>query len=111
MNQDRFTERLAVGFLGLLSFATVAGGIVLAWNDKSLPGEIIAIGSAAAGVIGGMFSNLGRSNEPAPVNVVNERDDPIPVADVPHDGFTLVEVCLVVVVVILVLWAIGDVPR
>lgn len=33
-----------------------------------------------------------------------------PVPD-PEEGLTLIEVCLVVVVVILVLWAIGDVPR
>lgn len=84
MNNDQFTERLAVTFLGLLAFCTVAGGIVLAWNDKSLPGEIIAIGSAAAGVIGGMFSNLGRGSDPTPVNVVNAPADAIPTTDVPN---------------------------
>lgn len=80
---DRFTERLAIAFLGLLAFSAVAGGIVLAWSDKSLPGEIIAIGSAAAGVLGGMFSNVGKTGGPAPVTVVNPAGDPVPTTDVP----------------------------
>lgn len=78
---DNITERLGLVFLGLIAFAVVVGGIVLAWNDKSLPGELIAIGSAAAGVIGGLFGKIG-GGEPRAVNVVNEGpDEAIPVAE------------------------------
>lgn len=69
------TTRLVVGVLGLLALAVVIGGIVLALNDKALPGELIAIGSAAAGAIGGILTK----SDAAEVRVVNPPEDPVPV--------------------------------
>lgn len=81
---DKLTQHMAVVVLGLLAVATVVGGIALAWSDRALPGEIIAIGAGAAGVIGGALSNIGRSGEPQPVSVVNEGPaEAIPVVDSP----------------------------
>jgi hypothetical protein len=71
------TVRLVIGVLGLLALAVVIGGIALALNDKALPGELIAIGSAAAGSIAGILS---RTGEDAEVRVVNDDNDPVPVA-------------------------------
>lgn len=50
---------LVVGGLILLAGIVVVGGIYLAANDKSLPGELIAIGSAAAGAVAGILSKIG----------------------------------------------------
>lgn len=59
------TVRLVIGVLGLLALAVVIGGIYLTAQDKSLPGELIAIGSAAAGAVGGILSRTG--DDPQPV--------------------------------------------
>lgn len=74
---DQSTVRLVIAALALLAFATVTGGIYLTAIDKSLPGELIAIGSAAAGAVGGILSRTG-GNEPTPVHVVNAGTDPVP---------------------------------
>ena len=49
--------------LAALAFAVVVGGIYLTAIDKSLPGELIAIGSAAAGAVGGILAKT--SPEPS----------------------------------------------
>lgn len=63
---DQRTVRLVISILGLLAFATVVGGICLAFTDRGLPGELIAIGSAAAGAVGGILSHTS-GGEPVPV--------------------------------------------
>lgn len=62
---------IVVVVLGLLAFAVVVGGIYLTAIDKSLPGELIAIGSAAAGAVGGILAKTG----PDPVVTVNNADN------------------------------------
>lgn len=69
------TVRTVIAVLGLLAFAVVVGGIALAWVDKGLPGELIAIGSAAAGAVAGILSKTG--TDPQPVEVVNTPRDPV----------------------------------
>ena len=71
------TVRTVIAVLGLLALSVVVGGIALAWVDKSLPGELIAIGSAAAGAVAGILSKTG--TDPQPVRVMNEPADPVPV--------------------------------
>ena len=99
------TVRLVIGVLGLLALAVVVGGIILALDDKALPGELIAIGSAAAGAVGGILSKTGD----AEVTIVNDEDDPVPVAGRPlradrgHvDARAIAVVALVVALVCLV---------
>lgn len=77
------TVRMVIGVLGLLALAVVVGGIILALDDKSLPGELIAIGSAAAGAVGGILSKTGDTSEPQAVEVVNIDAEPVPVDPVP----------------------------
>lgn len=74
------TVRLVIAVLGVLAFAVVVGGIVLALDDKSLPGELIAIGSAAAGAVGGILSRTGSDDDPMPVVVHGE---PVEVVETP----------------------------
>jgi hypothetical protein len=68
------TVNLVIAVLGLLALSVVVGGIVLALDDKSLPGELIAIGSAAAGSIGGILAKTGTTD----VEVVNDLSRPVP---------------------------------
>lgn len=75
------TVRAVIITLGLLALFVVGGGIYLTAQDKSLPGELIAIGSAAAGAIGGILSRTG--TEPQPVEVVNVPAEPVPVQPTP----------------------------
>jgi hypothetical protein len=77
------TVRLVIAVLGLLALSVVIGGIILALDDKTLPGELIAIGSAAAGAVGGILSKTGDTSEPQAVEVVNPLGDPVPVDPVP----------------------------
>lgn len=79
MEGTQGTVRMVIGVLGLLALSVVVGGIVLAMSDKSLPGELIAIGSAAAGAVGGILSKTGDPQEPQQVQVVNADADPVPV--------------------------------
>lgn len=71
------TVRTVILVLGALALLVVAGGVYLAANDKSLPGELIAIGSAAAGAIAGILSKTG--TDPQPVQIINAPADPVPV--------------------------------
>ena len=52
---------------------------MLTLNDKDLSGELIAIGSAAAGAIAGILSKTG--TDPQPVVVHQPATDPVPVAE------------------------------
>lgn len=53
---DTLAVRLALLLLGLVALAVVVGGIILAIDDKTLPGELIAIGSASIGAVAGVVS-------------------------------------------------------
>lgn len=83
MNDSQGTVRMVIAVLGLLALSVVVGGIILALSDKALPGELIAIGSAAAGAVGGILSKTGDTAEPQAVEIVNVPADPVPVDPVP----------------------------
>ena len=76
---DQSTVRLVIGLLGLLALATVVGGICLAFTDRGLPGELIAIGSAAAGSIAGILSHTSSD----PQEVVGPEGGPVETVDAP----------------------------
>lgn len=64
MNSQR-TILAVIIFLGLVAVATVVGGFFLAYNDVTVPGELIALGSVSVGAIAGILSKTG--TEPIPV--------------------------------------------
>jgi NADPH-dependent curcumin reductase CurA len=76
---DQSTVRLVIGVLGLLAFTVVAGGIVLALSDRSIPEALIAMGSAAAGAVGSILARTGGSD---PQPVVGLHGGPVAVEDV-----------------------------
>lgn len=75
---DNLTVRMVIGALALLAFTVVVGGIYLTAIDKALPGELIAIGSAAAGAVAGILSKTGHTE---PQQVVGPHGGPLPVVD------------------------------
>ena len=87
---DRLITVIVLVILGLLAMATVVGGIYLTAQDKSLPGELIAIGSLAAGAIAAILSRPNGEE----VRVINEPDEPVPV-DAGQTGVNLLVVFVV----------------
>lgn len=105
---DNTTVRLVIATLALLAFAVVVGGIYLTAIDKSLPGELIAIGSAAAGAVAGILSKTGHTSEPQ--EVVGPRGGPLPVVDEGGraTASVITAVASVVMAAILTIWALKD---
>lgn len=101
---DNTTVRLVIATLAALAFAVVVGGIYLTAIDKALPGELIAIGSAAAGAVAGILSKTGH-NDPQPVT--GPGGGPVVVADeggsISYAAITAV--CSALMLALLVCWA------
>lgn len=55
-SQDPFLYRLLVAGLVAGVLCTIIGGIILAGIDRSLPGELIALGSVCAGGLVGLLA-------------------------------------------------------
>lgn len=54
---DTWNVRLVILFLGLIAFAVVVGGQILSALDKEVPVSIVALGSGAAGALGGILAS------------------------------------------------------
>lgn len=68
--------KLVLTFGGLIALMAMAGGIVLAFTDRTLPDALIALGSGALGLLSGAALPTGRqsvvidqpANQPVPVD-------------------------------------------
>lgn len=98
---SKTTVLAVVIFLGLVALVVTVGGVILANNDKPIPGELIALGSGALGALAGILSSsrstLGKNDieptatpgmvpvrpaaAPLAVNVVNTEAEPVPTTD------------------------------
>ena len=54
---DTWNVRLVILFLGIIALAVVVGGQVLAAFDKEVPEQIVLLGVAAAGALGGILAS------------------------------------------------------
>jgi len=54
---DTWNVRLVILFLGLIALAVVVGGQLLSALDKEVPVSIVALGSGAAGALGGILAS------------------------------------------------------
>ncbi len=54
---SKTTVLAVVVFLGLVSLSIVIGGILLAADSKTVPSELVAMGSAALGALAGILSS------------------------------------------------------
>lgn len=54
---SKTTVLAVVVFLGLTALIVAAGGVVLAASHIKLPGEVIAMGSGALGLLGGLLTS------------------------------------------------------
>ena len=78
---SRTTVLAVVISLGLIAVIVVAGGIVLAGLDKTIPDALIAIGAGASGALAGVLSStrstLGPNDtEPSTFQATVSRPDP-----------------------------------
>jgi hypothetical protein len=53
---DVLLYRIAVTVLGALALLAVLGGLILALGNRTVPEGVVAIGSAAAGALVGLFA-------------------------------------------------------
>jgi hypothetical protein len=58
---DVWIYRIVVGTLGLAVVGAIAGGIILAVQEKTVPDLLVAIGSAAVGALAGLLAPSPRS--------------------------------------------------
>lgn len=99
---DALTTRLVLAFAGATVLAAMAGGIALAFSDRTLPDALIALGSGALGLLSGAaLDTRGGRQE---VVVRQPASDPIPTTDA---GLTLVEALLIGLIVLVVLLLLG----
>ena len=54
---DTWNVRLVILFLGFIALAVVVGGQLLSALDKEVPVSIVALGSGAAGALGGILAS------------------------------------------------------
>lgn len=105
---DQSTIRLVIGTLALLALVVVCGGIYLTAIDRSLPGELIAIGAASAGAVAGILS---RTTSGEPQEVIGPAGGPLPVKEGGHADTSLITcIACVWVAVILTFWAFESGP-
>lgn len=57
-----FSQSIATVFLGIIAVISIGGAVYLAAIDKALPGEAIAIGSAAGGALAALVRPGGDSS-------------------------------------------------
>lgn len=74
---DALTLRMVLAFAGLVVLLAMAGGIVLAFYDRTLPDALIALGSGALGLLGGALMPSGRQE----VIIRQPANEPVPVTD------------------------------
>lgn len=61
LKTDVWIYRIVVGTLGLAVVGAIAGGIILAVQEKTVPDLLVAIGSAAVGALAGLLAPSPRS--------------------------------------------------
>ena len=96
---DQSTIRLVIGTLAVLALAVVGGGIYLTAIDRALPGELIAIGAAAAGGVAGILSRT--TSDPQPVT--GPMGGPVTVRD-EGGAIDLMTILIVLAIIAIALW-------
>lgn len=83
MNTDPITLRMVLAFAGLTVLAAMFGGIALAYTNRTLPDAVIALGSAALGLMGAAVNfSAGRQE----VVIRQPAGEPVPTTDVEAEG-------------------------
>lgn len=80
---DRFVVRCVALGLVLVVVGAVVASVICALADKTLPDLVGDMAKVSLGALSALLVNTRNSDEPAPVNVVNEVADAIPVEAVP----------------------------
>ncbi len=56
MSTDRLTVQMVVAFIGLFGLITISGVILLAYEGRSIPDPLSALGGAAVGALGSLLA-------------------------------------------------------
>lgn len=81
MNEDRFPIRAVIIVLGLVGLICVIGEVWLASTQTTIPDSLDRLGIFALGAVAGILSKTSSPAEPAPVQVMNDEDEAVPVEE------------------------------
>lgn len=65
--------------LGLVTLALIAGAFLLIALDHTVPDPVWTLAGVGVGAFGSLLASTRTNDGPAPVNVVNAPNDPVPV--------------------------------
>lgn len=83
MNSDKTVVHMVVGFIGLIALMLAAGLLVLNYQDKTIDPLMATLAGGAVGALTALLASTrgtAKTEEPAPVEVVNTPADPVPTA-------------------------------
>lgn len=77
---DKRTIQIVALALALVVVGAVVSATITALADKSLPDLVGDLAKVAIGALGSLLASTRTGDQVAPVNVVNEPSEPVPVA-------------------------------
>lgn len=76
---DKRTVQIVALALALVVIGAVVAATITALADKVLPDLVGDLAKVSIGALGSLLASTRTIDQPAPVNVVNEDDNPVPV--------------------------------
>lgn len=80
MSTDRLTVQMVVAFIGLFGLITISGVILLAYEGRSIPDPLSALGGAAVGALGSLLARTSTVERPEDKPSVQSSDEAKPPA-------------------------------
>ncbi len=80
MSTDRLTVQMVVAFIGLFGLITISGVILLAYEGRSIPDPLSALGGAAVGALGSLLARTSTVERPEDKSSVESSDEAKPPA-------------------------------
>lgn len=80
MSTDRLTVQMVVAFIGLFGLITISGVILLAYEGRSIPDPLSALGGAAVGALGSLLARTSTVERPEDKSSVQSSDEAKPPA-------------------------------
>ncbi len=80
MSTDRLTVQMVVAFIGLFGLITISGVILLAYEGRSIPDPLSALGGAAVGALGSLLARTSTVERPEAKSSVQSSDEAKPPA-------------------------------
>lgn len=78
MSTDRLTVQMVVAFIGLFGLITISGVILLAYEGRSIPDPLSALGGAAVGALGSLLARTSTVERPEDKSSVERSEEAKP---------------------------------